>query len=504
MMRDFVKLFDLHGREVMFNIDGKRRVKSIFGALIGIITLLLGFTAIWILGEDIYERKKPTLFIQQDTLYSERPEMTLDKNTFPIAVILQKIRSNENFYNPRYFKYVAELNSVDKNGTMNITTYELEKCNRDHFPTIEEETLIKTGVYEFHCIKNQNITISGYWDNAVVKYLMIRIMYCEGEDCVSKEEVQKFLMSEKWTWNIYTIGSLIDITDFRNPIKFYLLNIYRVTQIFSSKLHEIYIKYIEAITDHGLIFEDHRKVITISFDYDIIDTTSEVSGGSIFDFYIFSSAKKTTYYRKYLKFQVLAASLGGMIKFLILCGQLILSIFTENNFNLILIENLFFPEKNNENNHINSFRSELNDLKIDKNKFMTMTRENKGKMCISKAVKILNSNIDNLKIDNKAIKKEKYYFSELDIMKKIFCRSKLKKNLLDNHNYYTKKISENLNIIQIVREIFSLKDLKSKLSIENPEKIYLDKSSTPVLKTPIKRSNAKSRIISLLNNLEEN
>jgi hypothetical protein len=46
--------------------------------------------------------------------------------------------------------------------------------------------------------------------------------------------------------------------------------------------------------------------------------------------------------------------------------------------------------------------------------------------------------------------------------------------------------------------------MKSKLSIENHDKIYFDKCSTPVLNTPIKRSTPKSRIISVLKNLEEN
>jgi hypothetical protein len=353
--KKFFEIFDFFGQEVEFNINGKNSVKTVIGGLLGLALIGMIIASAWTLGKDIIYHEQPALVVQ-DLIEAKRPSLTLDAYSFPISIVIQDMPSNAVFYNPRYFTMAVELREVDNGkGTMKTTAYELEKCEKHHFPTISNDTFYSSGVNNYICIKDQNITISGYWDEPTMTFLMIRLLYCHDDpSCASKEEIDKWLMKSKFTWNIYCLSSLIDTTNFETPTQFYILNLYRMTQVYVSKVHEIYLQTLSSFTDMGIIFEDFKESTSIAFDFEKSDSTNEVIDKSLYDFYVFPSNKKTVVRRRYVKAQALAANLGGIIKFLMIVAKLLSFVFNKHKLNCILINNNIDIHVGSQNKYKNS------------------------------------------------------------------------------------------------------------------------------------------------------
>jgi hypothetical protein len=478
MKARYFEYFDFFGQEVSFNINGARSVRSLVGGIIGIILIGLIIGATWTLGKDIIVHEQPSVLIQ-DVLYTKRPEMNLNKTSFPISIAMQDMDNNV-YYIPNYFNFSVELKEVN-NDQKTITTkyYQLENCTNDNFPGADKSQLEKAGVFNYFCIKDQNLTISGYWDEPFLRFLVIRLMYCQGENCAPREEIRNFLKTNKFTWNIYAINSLIDTADFSDPTKFYVLNIYRMTQLSIVKIHEIYLQFISIITDAGIIFEDYNENVSVAFDYDRLDSTTETDDGSIYDFYIFASKRKTVYKRKYLKIQALAANAGGIIKFLLLFGNFFTYVFNIHKLNVLIANNCFDNSK---------------PIKIQSNKKISNHTINSPQM----KSKILKSNLSddnpiieqylktpskniNLKKPNSAIsiletvkiKRNEFKFSSWDVVKKYLGCSK---NAVKFKIYkkFSDLIKEDLNILSIINKLDEVRRLKNTISSNDDLKKFYD------------------------------
>jgi hypothetical protein len=323
----------MFGQGVNFNIGGRKYIGTSIGGLIGLLLIVTIFFATWFLGKDIFLKEQPSLLIQ-DFYSTPRPQLNLNKYTFPLSFVMQEVPSNAVYYNSRYFNFSIELKEVDNGmSTMKTTYLETEPCNQAHFPTFTNDTLNRAGIFNYLCIKNQNIDLYGYWDEPKMKFLMIRLLYCQNSSsCAPKDEIENFLKSAKWTWNIYCQNSLVETTNYDQPIQYYMSNIYRYTQVGASKIHEVFLKSLQSTTDVGIIFEENNLKSSIAFDYEKFDSTNALSDGSLYDFFIFASDKTSIYKRKYLKAQTLFANLGGIIKFLFLIGNLIMFSFNNHKF----------------------------------------------------------------------------------------------------------------------------------------------------------------------------
>lgn len=337
---DFLEALDFFGQKVEFNINGKKNTQTALGGLLALVVIMMIIASAWTLGKDIFLHEQPALVVQ-DLIETKRPSLTLDAYSFPISIVIQDIPSNAVYFNPSYFKMAVQLYEIDNSkGTTKTTDYALEKCEKHHFPTVSNDTFYSSGMNNYICIRNQNITISGYWDEPTVTYLMIRLLYCHDEPhCASKQEIDAFLMKKKITWNIYCLNSLIDTNNYEAPTQFYILNLYRMTQVYVSKIHEVYLQTLSSFTDMGIIFEEFKESTSIAFDFEKSDSTNEVSDRSLYDFLIFASNKKTVYKRRYVKVQALAANLGGIVKFLMTIASFLTYVFNVHKLNCILINN---------------------------------------------------------------------------------------------------------------------------------------------------------------------
>jgi hypothetical protein len=124
--------------------------------------------------------------------------------------------------------------------SQNITSFqrvlEMENCTYDHFPRITKQAIKNAGVLGYQCIKNQDLSIGGYWDDVKIEFLIIRVSMCKNSTdsdviCASEEDIKKFVFQKPLTWNIYYQNSAINTNIYDNPISHFIHNIYNMHNI---------------------------------------------------------------------------------------------------------------------------------------------------------------------------------------------------------------------------------------------------------------------------------
>ena len=121
---------------------------------------------------DILKKKKPIIAIE-DNIQQLYANFTTNNSSLPIARILQDEYSN-NFNLPNIFtikaRYVTMI--VDSNLTVTTTMENVEilLCEPSYFASLTNESFYKTELNNYYCMKNQNVSIGGYYDATYTKY----------------------------------------------------------------------------------------------------------------------------------------------------------------------------------------------------------------------------------------------------------------------------------------------------------------------------------------------
>jgi hypothetical protein len=326
-----VKYLDIYGETIQLNIENESKSKTFLGGILTIITVGMLIGAAWSTGNDIIYKNQPSTDME-DILFKDRPFYYLDKYTFPLSFCFQDY--NQQVYDiPSYFKFeVINIKTFNTNTTTITTFYEYENCTYDHFPNLEPEYIDKSGIRSYKCLKDQNITIGGYWDNSFVQYTTFRIRLCnnatEGGICAPIEEIEQFINSRPIAWNVYFQNSMVNAKDYYNPTQQYIVIQYKNVRLTASKVLNMFIRSQEIQTDIGIIFESINGEVSYAYDSGETDD-SDALPESMMDINLYAASHKVIYHRKYLKVQSLLANLGGLAKALFLGMYLISFYFSQ-------------------------------------------------------------------------------------------------------------------------------------------------------------------------------
>jgi hypothetical protein len=529
-LKSIIRKLDIFGTKIELELNGQSRSTTVMGGVLCIIVIVLIISATWVLGNDIFYRLQPSILIQNE-LKSQRPNLVLDKYTYPISIVMQGMEDNVPYFNEKYFSYSINLMIVNNtDSTIKTVPYEIEKCNYDHFPYLSQEQIDKAGIPRYYCIKDQNITLYGYWDETINAYLNIRLSYCIGDNCAPEEEIRNWFKNNRqmYTWNVYVQNSLVDSQNYETPITNYILNKYKLVNDGSHKLYELYLQKINVITDRGAVFEDHQTVSTYSYEYAELDTGPMGADKSLFDMNIYSSNNLVNFKRKYIKIQNIFANIGGLMQALLISAKIMTYYFSKIHKNTKLVNNILEFE--------NSYHEELTPHVILKR--ISIVNREKSKLEFSAykdsyiAFDNKNINIDNSPDPYTQNKKKKYVdtlfkekksrnlkFTFLEILTLIFCRYCIKsKRLKDKKALYDISMSplskriDLVNIIKKIEEIDKLKFVlfnKEQLALFNfisKEKIVLDKkkqlSSTFPINSLYEYINDKDKLASVVVNYQ--
>jgi hypothetical protein len=341
-LHTFFKYFDLFGENVQLNIKGEHKIKTIFGAILTLMTASLLMGATWLMGKDMFYKQEPMTDIQE-VLYTNRSFYNLNKHTFPIAFCLQ--RYDQTVWDiKKYFRMeVLNWKAFNPNTSSLNYTYEFENCTHEHFPNLSEDYLKTANVKHYYCLKNQNVTIGGYWDNEYIQYAIFRLRRCSNETdglCAPNEEIDRFLKKELIAFNLYVQQTVIDPRNLTQPEQIYLLNLFKNVKLSARKSFNIFIRDQELFSDEGFIFKDEAKYYSLAYDSSDVDETDQAIE-SLMDINLFVSYHKLNYFRSYIKIQTILANFGGISDALFLIISMISVYFCQNYLHQKLMNKIF-------------------------------------------------------------------------------------------------------------------------------------------------------------------
>jgi hypothetical protein len=333
------KYIDLYGRAPRITFNGKEKIKTVFGAISSLITIVIVIIATWLIGKDIIYKKEPISYQQIKTL-NKHLAVSISRENFPFAIYLSdeygKFLDDE-----RYLNISLNLKSVilmdDGTTEVNSTDLAKRKCLKKDFPQTDHNIFDGNALSNFFCLDYEtieNLKLTGYWSESFLTYLEIDFKKCDydifPDFCKSEQEIDDLISSNMINFSFMSLDYDADVSNFSKP----LYNFVTLPYLFLTREQKVINFMIETnyvSTDQGYIFSDvvlnsyNRATITQS-DTSLYDKKAK----TLIMAYMYSSNKIITIYRKYIILPELAASVGGIYEFITIILSIINSPF--NNF----------------------------------------------------------------------------------------------------------------------------------------------------------------------------
>lgn len=257
-MKRYIKNLDFSGATVSWNVNNETRTHTLLGSFFSVASIATLMYITWVFGNDMIYKYHPTVNTE-DLSFSSRPTISLNKETFPIAITCQDYRQ-VNFLDPNLFKIDVIHNKVfNSNSTTIETKQELIPCTYEHFPSFSKEYLEVSGMLNYLCVKDQDVSISGYFDEASVQFFSILISPCinssKFDKCAPIEDI-KYLLDNNptpLTLSIYLKVSIINTLDYETPISSYMLNVWESIQLGTRITTTLFVREDMVLTDSNIL-----------------------------------------------------------------------------------------------------------------------------------------------------------------------------------------------------------------------------------------------------------
>lgn len=380
----FVKRLDFFAMPASERITFKKNQG--YSTLIGQTTswLIVGITiaAFISFGNDMLFRKNPLSIFSQ--IVTPDPEnLNLNNISFFMSFGLQNL---SNFSKHFIDESVYTLEVVQRkkiNGVITLESLPIGKCDISKVPENNDlrDYFGRNQIDNLYCIFPNNSSpgpeLKSTWDGVYYKNILINVYPCvnsskNNNKCKSADFIQQSLNSANFA--MYFTTNAIDPSNFGNPIESYGKQIY--TPISSSTLTyiEMLFGHFDFVTDQGFLFTDSRKITSATF----LDNRQILSFRS--DIVVQIDMKldkiKNIYSRSYQKIQNVLASIGGIIKALMIMSSLIVKPFIRLNFRLNLANTIFNFKTDEDNSKIILKKREKKNIKNKKKQKNSKNFEN--------------------------------------------------------------------------------------------------------------------------------
>ena len=331
-------------------------------------------------GNDMIYRKNPQSIFSQ--IVTPDPEnLNLNEMGFFMAFGLQDLRNHSAHYINESIYTVQLIKRTKINGVISLQTIPTGRCNLDNVPNRDDlkSYYARNSINQLYCIKNDSEIepeLKSTWDGTFYKNLLINFYPCvnsteNGNFCQSYDVIKAYLDSANFA--IYFTTDAVDPNNFQQPVVSFGKQLY--TPISSSTLTyiEMLFGHFNFITDVGFLFQqletyhsayylNNRQVLSFSSNI-IVQIDMKLD------------KIKTIYSRKYDKIQNVLASIGGIIKALMLVSQAFVLPFIRLNFRLNLANSIFtFKTDKKSNNLIKKIKKSTlsnSNINIEKDKSLS-------------------------------------------------------------------------------------------------------------------------------------
>lgn len=432
------------------------------GGIKMIILLILVVLSIVAFGKELFLKENPIVISSEN--YIRYP--TLNKDSVNIAMAPHLIGGFKIDESEKYLEFNVKIADTDgsrqENSEKTIFTQGKMMPCEDNELFIENKYNITSNLISipsiYSCLNKSSSAVSnleGSFGNPKFKIWMITLDYCKNttmnkNHCKSREEIQRYLP----IFNVHIIMSdyYLDSKDNQKPLKeTFSTKLLRVSTK-NSRRDVFFFRTFNYFSDDGIILED--KSLRKGFYLNKVETDClyDPDTSEVLRIILSLENIESIYERSYVKFQKVAADIGGFLKFI----TVILS-FISHKYSIVHFYNYISNYFQSQSKLGNGSRSNSQSQIIDniKNNDMTKTKIYNIVQNTSKFVGIKLNENKQINYSNVDVY-ENVVFSFFDSIKFYLCCKYFKKSnikrLIFISDYFKKKYSIE-NLIYIMNDI---------------------------------------------------
>jgi hypothetical protein len=391
MISHLLRFSDIYGYVPSLQVNNKKSFQTDIGGILSILTGIVVVLSVWYFGKEILYKTQPNV-MYSNLNYPDPLRVNFTQNNFLLALGLQNpdysMYINESIYSLEVTNFIIERKD---NGSV-VSTANVEQAVRCSEINI---TLIPSyfkglDLNNLYCLKNGDFYLQGDFGRSIWVYSQYEFKKCKNStknnfSCQSQHEIENRLQGG--FFGMFIIDYNIILSDFDNPLEMYGKNLYTT---FSNQIYKefwLFIKANQIFSDSGWLFQDTNQEEFFNIDYyretwDFRDNTE-----TFLMFAMRMSLNNGVYNRNYIKCQDIAAKVGGIIKFVLLIGELLSFYFKRLNFKDYLVK-IFFNLPNTDGDTSNQSmnvsetkrlpKSDKQPLNLINNNYTEKTSNNKS------------------------------------------------------------------------------------------------------------------------------
>ena len=325
--------FDFLGKTQNFTIAKKNTYQTYIGSFLSLTIVIILVYFVLYFGLVIINKEKPNLIT---TVYNidDPPYTPINETSFVMTIALE---------NPDYSVYIDDSiytlnvffmsNFKYENGTQKTIRKKIDviKCSEYKFKVLYDY-FEHQDLDNLYCLNTtEQLFIKGEYGKEEWTFINYEFSRCvntseNNNKCKSAQEIDDKLTGG--FLGIFMTDLSIIPSDYKNPSNIYGKNLFSSFQ--KDFLTDVwfYMKTIEVNTDSGLLIQKMNKETYLAYDSHF--TTSDYRKDEVFLNLHFRLSQTTEIYdRTYDKLQAIAAELGGIMKFCLVCGEMIVYFFRE-------------------------------------------------------------------------------------------------------------------------------------------------------------------------------
>lgn len=344
----------LFGLSFAFEFRGKSSLKTVQGGIMTSIIVTVVTVIGLLFGKEVVEKHNPSVAMSEDFV----PYAYIPLNEFPI--VFSFINSSGNNLPDLSSLLEIKVMQMTVGANMTLISYYyngLVPCNKTLFPKFEDiaDTLINNSSFAAYCINHNN---GLYFQNSASQwnssYIELQVRRCRNSKC----HPDMMSITENFFLNYRYINSIVDSSNFTNPVSYYIESkLIQVSAALSKRL-TLSLRQNVLESDNGWILSDvftfsFNSIAEIRFDANWNNTQIMAVG-------IESKNVKVRLNRSYLKVQELFAKIGGLFNALTIFASII-------SYNYRRFKYILFIIRNSEQlNHVMPDRSKkIDEVKIN-------------------------------------------------------------------------------------------------------------------------------------------
>jgi hypothetical protein len=324
----FLSAIDIFGHQPTMMVNNSKTYKSPFGGFLSFSAFIAVCYSVWVLGNDIIYRQKPNLIT---STYADALPLRTDFNdrNYIITFGLQQ-PDFKFFYDETIYTFKVEnlemLRFPNSTETFRTDVIDVVKCSDKKLDFLYEDYFSNLDLKNLACMKNGTFVLEGQYGTAIWRWVYISLQKCKNSTsnnfhCKSKQEIDKKLSGGYF--GMFLSDQTVIPTNYTHPFKSFGVNIW--TSFTDGIFREVWLYYkkMQILSDMGWLTESTEMQDSFGYDsfkeiWDKRDTSDVMMRIGIG-----MGLNRVVYERSYLKMQQIAANVGGIFKFLMMCGEIL-------------------------------------------------------------------------------------------------------------------------------------------------------------------------------------